>query len=198
MTNEAQSILNQVKSIADSQDIFEVKNVNSIIDIFQDTDWNILEEAYDELLRIIFSFENNHGPSRGGLYGHLLKKKVNAEHSSLKCDEHYNYIENNIQSIINNTAFRQDGKTWAIEEGFGEKSDIAIGEEEFYRICKLILNTDDPILNFKEKINILSKIGLKVSKTQPNIAQMFQRIIDVESDEMLSEVKRIIRIKFLN
>ena len=74
-------------------------------------------------------------------------------------------------------------------EGFGEKSDISISEEEFYSICKLILNTDDQILNFSEKINILSKIGLKVSKTQPNIAQMFQRIIDVESDEMLSEVK---------
>ena len=79
MTSEAQSILNQVKSIADSPDIFEVKKVNSIIDIFQDTDWNILEEAYDELLRIIFSFENNHGPSRGGLYGHLLKKKINTK-----------------------------------------------------------------------------------------------------------------------
>ena len=189
MTSEAQSILNQVKSIADSPDIFEIKKANSIIDIFKNTDWNILEEAYDELLKIIFSFENNHGASRGGLYGHLLKKKVNAEHSSLKGDEHYKYIENIIQSIINNTAFRQDGKTWAIEEGFGEKSDISIGEEEFYRICKLVLNTDDQILNFNEKINILSKIGLKVSKTQPNIAQMFQRIIDVESDEMLLDVK---------
>ena len=84
MTSEAQSILNQVKSIADSPDIFEIKKASLIMDIFQDTDWNILEEAYDELLKIIFSFENNHGASRGGLYGHLLKKKVNAEHSSLK------------------------------------------------------------------------------------------------------------------
>ena len=141
MTSEAQSILNQVKSIADSPDIFEIKKANSIFDIFQDTDWNILEEAYDELLRIIFSFENNHGPSRGGLYGHLMKKIINAEHSSLQGDEHYNYIENNIQSIINNTAFRQDGKTWAIEAAFGEKSDIVISEEEFYKICEMIFKT---------------------------------------------------------
>jgi hypothetical protein len=179
MTSEAQSILNQVKSIADSPDIFEVKKVNSIIDIFQDTDWNILEEAYDELLKIIFSFENNHGPSRGGLYGHLLKKKVNAEHSSLEGNEHYNYIEKNIDFIINNNAFRQDGKTWAIGEAFVKGSDIVISEEEFYKICEMIFSTDEKVLVQEEKRNILSQIGLKVAKTQPNIAQMIQNVINI-------------------
>ena len=64
MTNEAQSIVDQVKSLADSPNLQEIDKGKSIVKILDNTDWSILEEAYDELLSIIFIMENNKVPTR--------------------------------------------------------------------------------------------------------------------------------------
>ena len=189
MTYEAQSIVNILKSIANAKDLMEIDKVQAVIFIFKGAEWKDIEEAYDKILEIILSMENNKGSARGILYGNLLKKKINAEHSDLKGEAHSEYIENIIQSILSKTEIRPSGKIWAINDSLVEESDIVISNTEFYKICQIIIGTDDKVLDWKLKEDALKRVGMKVIKGQSKIAEIIQGIADVESSWQSSIIK---------